>query len=284
MTIRPLLAATVGLAAVGLSSCAMLPKVARWVDLRPAQTVQAAAAPASRVDALYDQAVAALRLRDYGLALDVLQVAQEADPHDARVLNALGVAYDKLGRFDLSGRYYAAAANADPGSQIVAGNQRYSQALRTKNLDLHQFAAIAAPPSEVSSPATATSMSPAGPRPRTLIAQPSATPVRLASGALLIGPTLRIEDASGKARRGEAVRANLAREGWTVGGRLAEAPAQARTTVSYSTRHAAIARALVRTLPFPVIQTLCETCTHLELRVGQDARSPRLRADKGALS
>ena len=42
----------------------------------------------------------------------------------------MAVVYDKLGRFDLSDRYYDKAEQADPGSRIVAMDRRYSMMLR----------------------------------------------------------------------------------------------------------------------------------------------------------
>jgi hypothetical protein len=77
----------------------------------------------------YDAAVAAIDSRDYGLALKHLQTARTANPNDVRVLNAFGVVYDKLGRFDLSARYYDQALRADPGSQVVLANVAYSKKL-----------------------------------------------------------------------------------------------------------------------------------------------------------
>jgi hypothetical protein len=53
-----------------------------------------------------------------------------AIPVTLRSLNALGVVYDKLGRFDLSARYYAQARAIDPNSQVVAANVSYSNALQ----------------------------------------------------------------------------------------------------------------------------------------------------------
>lgn len=85
--------------------------------------------PSAVVDRLYARAADAIRVRDYALALEVLQVAAVRAPKDARVLNAQGVIYDKLGRFDLSARYYARALAADPGSSIVAHNMAYSARL-----------------------------------------------------------------------------------------------------------------------------------------------------------
>ena len=64
------------------------------------------------------------------LALDYLQAARAKDPKNARVLNAFGVVYDKLGRFDLSARYYAQASAPDPNSPIVAKNMSYSRWLQ----------------------------------------------------------------------------------------------------------------------------------------------------------
>ncbi len=48
----------------------------------------------------------------------------------ARVLNAFAVVYDKMGRFDLSARYYSRARDLDPDSTIVARNQAYSRILQ----------------------------------------------------------------------------------------------------------------------------------------------------------
>ncbi|EJL25242.1 hypothetical protein PMI01_04460 [Caulobacter sp. AP07] len=86
--------------------------------------------PAAVVNRLYARAADAIRARDYALALDLLQVAAARAPGDVRVLNAQGVVYDELGRFDLSGRYYARALQADPNSAIVAHNIAYSARLR----------------------------------------------------------------------------------------------------------------------------------------------------------
>ena len=55
----------------------------------------------------YERAAGAIERRDYGRALEYLQSAKARKPQDVRVLNAFGVVYDKLGRFDLSARYYA---------------------------------------------------------------------------------------------------------------------------------------------------------------------------------
>lgn len=81
-------------------------------------------------DALYESAVTAINERDYGRALDYLQEAKARNPGNIKVLNALGVVYDKLGRFDLSARYYAQARAIDPNSTVVAANVTYSNSLQ----------------------------------------------------------------------------------------------------------------------------------------------------------
>jgi tetratricopeptide (TPR) repeat protein len=81
-------------------------------------------------DDLYRHAVASIQRRAYGEALGDLTAANAISPNDPRVLNAMGVAYDWLGRFDLSARYYDRAEAADPGSVVVAINRRYSKVLQ----------------------------------------------------------------------------------------------------------------------------------------------------------
>jgi len=138
---------------VPLSGCATLKQLASaLVGPRPAQTqIRALAAlpppdPAAAVHRLYGRAAEAIKARDYALALELLQLAATRAPNDARVLNAQGVVYDKLGRFDLSGRYYARALQADPGSRIVLANIAYSARLQGLEPPADVLQAIAAPP------------------------------------------------------------------------------------------------------------------------------------------
>ena len=105
------------LATAGLAACASMlgeqDLKVRPVDTRPVQA-------AIQHDPLYESAVSAINDRDYGRALDYLQAAKAKDPGNVKILNALGVVYDKLGRFDLSARYYTQARNVEPDSKIVA--------------------------------------------------------------------------------------------------------------------------------------------------------------------
>lgn len=114
------------LVAAGISGCSALgsPQIA------PIRPVQVGAAEITTADGYYADAAAAILERNYGRALDLLQLARRKNPHDVRVLNAFAVAYDKLGRFDLSARYYSLALEADPASSIVQANIAYSGKLR----------------------------------------------------------------------------------------------------------------------------------------------------------
>ncbi|GGL33792.1 tetratricopeptide repeat protein [Caulobacter rhizosphaerae] len=132
--------------------CALLPSLGGCVVwrgvanlVRPApQVAEVRAVPAPGLvapeltavaDRLYARAADAIRVRDYALALELLQVAAARAPADVRVLNAQAVIYDKLGRFDLSARYYARALAVDPGSSIVAHNIAYSARLSGRAVD-----------------------------------------------------------------------------------------------------------------------------------------------------
>jgi Flp pilus assembly protein TadD len=118
------------LLAAGLGGCIHLPRqLANLIKARPATADLGQAR--SPEDRLYADAVKAIDDRDYGEAISLLQIARDSRPNDPRVLTAMAVVYDKLGRFDLSDRYYALADKADPGSRIVALDRRYSMFLRS---------------------------------------------------------------------------------------------------------------------------------------------------------
>lgn len=124
-----------------LSGCAGLPGNSSWVSVRPVQTETALVDP---LDSLYGSAKAAIERRDYGRALELLQAARSRGGEDGRILNALAVVYDKLGRFDLSARYYKQALELEPDSQVVAHNMAYSASLRANSITA--LPATAVPP------------------------------------------------------------------------------------------------------------------------------------------
>jgi hypothetical protein len=115
----------------------------------------------------YQSAVRAIGVRDYALALDLLQAARSQTPQDPAVINAFGVVYDKLGRFDLSTRYYTQAAALDPDSPIVRQNLAYSAMLQDRS----------APPLPGAAPTT-----------QLAAADPAPTPTIAAVNAALLAP------------------------------------------------------------------------------------------------
>jgi hypothetical protein len=127
------------LATGGLAACASM-LGSEQVKVRPVDTLSTL--DSAQHDTLYESAVAAINAREYARALDYLQAAKAKDPRNLKALNALGVVYDKLGRFDLSARYYAQAQAIEPDSRIVAENQGYSRVLQ-RLLNPSQSVAVA---------------------------------------------------------------------------------------------------------------------------------------------
>lgn len=165
------------------TACAPVFDAPKSVTITPVETPMA---PVLHADEEYYQgAVKAVGNRDYALALDYLQAARNAEAKDVRVFNAFGVVYDKLGRFDLSARYYSEARAADPTSQIVAWNLSYSQKLQ--GLAGHAPAtavAAVAPAAHATTPAPAPGADGAKPV-EELNQPPTAAPtIRVASAAL----------------------------------------------------------------------------------------------------
>lgn len=136
-TIGPVVAAC--LAGVTAAGCLAGPG-ARPVKLTAVHTPSA---PASKIDLYYAGAVRAIEARDYAQALDYLQTARAIGQEDVRVINAFGVVYDKLGRFDLSRRYYAQAKALDPASKVVDNNLAYSERLQGLSREPLAFASAA---------------------------------------------------------------------------------------------------------------------------------------------
>lgn len=238
---------------------------------------QETARPPSLIDRLYSQARFKIELRDYADALDLLQLARDGAPDDARVLNAMGVIYDKIGRLDLSKRYYEMALAQEPGSPVVLANMRYSGQLGARFAAIE--AARAAPPDAM--PAQA-------PPPVTLAAAAPAQrePVRTAEGAIVLaaappdvavmrlGSPVMLVDASGRENGPEPVRAYLASAGWSVADGAGRAAAPGPSEIRFPSEHRALAQALARTLPFKVALSDCGArCAGLELVVGQNAPS-----------
>ncbi|HUH10953.1 MAG TPA: LytR C-terminal domain-containing protein [Brevundimonas sp.] len=287
---------TLGLS-VALGGCSLLTWGSADRTIAPRPVSISAASPLSNGDAYYDRAVWAISRRDYALALDLLQRARARNAPDVRVLNAFGVVYDKLGRFDLSARYYAQALQLDPASRVVAENLAYSDQLQghgaatvalahqtdaRPSIPAMEAPAIApaiavSPPPVVNASAAPAPVAVALPRPAPTTPTSSAALAEPRSPALL-GRPLDIENASGRPALAQAMHRHLASRGWTPP-RLSRNPAspQARTVISFPESRRTVALALSRTLPGPVRLSPCATpCEGVRLTLGADARTWRL--------
>ena len=73
---------------------------------------------------------AELATGQYGLAIDSLTRVVQAEPRNARALSLLALGYDRIHRYDLADRYYAAALKVDPQHAMTLNNWGYSRLLR----------------------------------------------------------------------------------------------------------------------------------------------------------
>lgn len=109
-----------GLIALGASACAELDLEAGPLSHDPNV--------AQRLDAEdnFLAGRAQLAVGHYGLALTHLRRADRERPGDVGILNAMGAAYDRMGRVDLAQRAYAQALVLEPESPQTLNNYGYS--------------------------------------------------------------------------------------------------------------------------------------------------------------
>ncbi len=262
-------------AAVLLSGCASMPKYLAWLKPgreKPAVEVQAVQTPSQMAavdptERLYRSAVAAIEDRDYGLALERLQAARERSPQDVRVLNALAVTYDKLGRFDLSGRFYAEASAIAPDSPVLTANLAYSH-LMQRRYDEVRTAALT-PQRQYAELKTAPKANPVIAAPRMLTLVSAESSLKRATPALVGRPLLLVDAGGGGAK----VKTQLASLGWSVKPLIERGEASRDSRILYPAEHKAVAMALANTLPFRTALAVCEnSCRGLTLVLGEDAK------------
>ncbi|MET0547354.1 MAG: LytR C-terminal domain-containing protein [Caulobacterales bacterium] len=261
----------------------------RWTPISAAAAINADIKPA---ELSYRAAVAAIDGRDYARALELLQMARAQDSKDDRIYNAFGVVYDKLGRFDLSRRYYAQAQQLAPESATVANNIAYSKVLEALNgktpvviaerahgVSAEHTAILQADLTEI-----ARNMQSPLRKIELRAAQPEASLEQKASltttaGAPAQTSSLSVINATGTPQQAEHVRQALVDLKWSAPRNLVRsATLQEKTIVEYPQTRSRAAKALVRTLPNGVAMQLCETeCQGLALIVGQDSLAWKLR-------
>ncbi len=232
--------------------------------IRPVGTSYVAAEMESqRQDADYSAAKAAIARRDYVTALDWLQAARARNPSDVRVLNAFGVVYDKLGRFDLSTRYYQQALEIDRGSDIVLHNLAYSKGLQAR--------IVASPVSWELADIT--------PPPRLTVA-PDAQGTAIATVPRRSRHRLTVVNATGQPGGEQPVFKRLVALNWCLSSGHIEAGPQVETTViRYAPAHRNQAVALARTLPgHPELILADDDEPGVRLVLGTDSRTWKLSA------
>jgi hypothetical protein len=216
----------------------------------------------------YRSAVAAIDARDYGLALDRLQLARQQAPNDVRVLNAMAVVYDKLGRFDLSTRFYAEAEQVAPGSPIVEANLAYSKTLQGEYQAMRSSPVFEAAVTPRAQSADLKSM------PRLMAeAAPAPRPMLTVATPLLVGRPLMVVDAAGSLGKAQTVRTQLASRGWSVMNDIRSGEPSKQSRILYPAENRQVALALANTLPFAATLTVCQgDCRGLTLILGENAR------------
>lgn len=290
---RILRISAIPLAGASLIACAPFFDNELWQPNPGVHAVQAELRPSI---GYYENAVAAINARHYALALEYLQAARTQSPDDVRVLTAFGVVYDKLGRFDLSARYYGQAAARDPRSSIIAADIDYSRRLQglTTAAPAPMVAQGGPNRPEGSWPRAVADLQ--GARVQDVSVTPAAPPKTFASigrkenatglkplpiaktGAppatrtvFLTGHPLMIVDASGRNDVDKPVKALLSGLGWTVAkGDSAKAPARLQTTIIYQEAMGTAAKALARTLLLPMRLTASNDIQGLQLVLGND--------------
>lgn len=130
------------------------------IDVRPAQPAETAAP-----ETAYSLGKRQLALGNLGLAIDAFRKAVREEPESADALNGLAVAYDRIGRFDLSRQAYEQALALAPDDRAIRHNLQTSLIRQGLHEQATRLAAEtgAAPPVVVAQAAPATSPAP---RPR----------------------------------------------------------------------------------------------------------------------
>jgi len=287
---------TLVVAGTAVTACAPLfPTGSDWRSWLSQDVAQTSRDPATTY---YDRAVTAIRDRHYALALDYLQAARVGKLDDVRILTAFGVIYDKLGRFDLSARYYTQAAQIDPKSTIVMADMAYSRKLQglagppAGSAELAEAAPMTVGTSGLFQPGTGIPHDQAMTRPVQLVkgaADDVSVATRTSAGevvvvrqvtssrpsavkaVLLTGHPLLLVNASGQADPAQSIRAHLAGLGWTVSSRTDQAPnPQQMSAIFYQPPFIHAAQALARTISYPVHIVPDNEAMGLRLMLGRD--------------
>jgi hypothetical protein len=285
------------LATLALCSCASGNRSVGTLQVRPSPV----AAPMQQSGA-YADAKRQLALGNFALAVDGFRKAIRVDPQSAAAYNGLAVAYDRIGRTDLSRDFYEQALALAPHDADILHNLTRSLAARGERPAAQAHASLPAAPAahlrleRISTREIALVTKGAGnaweavgadDAPRLAVAAqpffakshngsleialepPAAKPAAKAAATPLVSVTvLNAVGTRGLARRMSRF---LGDKGWNSG---AIGNARIRPTESvmfHAPRDRLAAVALARTLPFPSRLVVMPTAPHVILFVGRNA-------------
>lgn len=201
----------------------------------------------------YAEAKRQLEAGNMALAIDGFRRAARQSPQSVDALNGLAVAYDNLGRFDLSRRFYELALAADPTSAKVRHNMEVS--LRMQGLmEQAQTQPVAVPPKPVVAKREGVHLERTSPLEITLVTRDVTGP----KWTVALDEPKAVERQSallvlnGVGRRGQAARMRhyLAGVGW-VGAAIGDARHRVATsTIIYPRGARTAAETMTAKLPF----------------------------------
>lgn len=285
------------LATLALCSCASGSRSLGTLQVRPSPV----AAPMQQSGA-YADAKRQLALGNFALAVDGFRKAVRADPQSAAAYNGLAVAYDRIGRTDLSRDYYEQALALAPHDPDILHNLARSLAARGEMPAAQAHAAAPAAPAarlrleristrEIAlvtrAVGNAWEVVGADDAPRIAVADrpffakshngsleialdlPAAKPVATAAAT----PTVSVTVLNAVGRRGLARRMSrfLGGKGWNSGA-IGNARIRPMESVMFhAPRDRLAAVELARTLPFPSRLVVMPTAPHMILFVGRNA-------------
>lgn len=252
---------------LGLAGCFHGLMPSHWVRTGPASNPWTSLPATEPSD--YDLALQAIDRGDYATALSMLQIARAHEPDDVRILNAFGVVYDKLGRFDLSARYYAQALKGAPNSAIILSNQKYSLSLKQQS----EFISNLISEKSVKKQQNTTEIIELD-RP----VDDSNRPLN-SNSTIAYGKGVNIVNSSGNQDRADFLRQRLQSLGWSVPDSLADPAAVAhKTTIFYPRGRRIIAQVLALTLyGRPALVDCVNRCSTISLTLGSDTEGWPLR-------
>jgi hypothetical protein len=229
----------------------------------------------------YAEAKRQLEAGNMALAVDGFRRAVRQSPESVDALNGLAVAYDNLGRFDLSRRFYALALAADPTSAKVRHNMAVSQRMQGRT---EQAQAIARPVEPVLAKREGVHLERTSPLEITLVTRDLTGPkwtIALDESKAVERPAPALLVLNGVGRRGQAARMRhyLAGVGW-VGASIGDARQRVATSVIiYPRGSRTAAETMTAKLPFRPRMIESARARRIVLVLGRNAT----RFDQGLL-